>query len=85
MSGPKTGQGLNQYNIAVAPLMAMVNGGAYNLDIVRTSGTPPASGSNDLWVNQIGGDNAFCWITPGTTNVIAVRYMHDSTNGGGAN
>lgn len=85
MSGPKTGQGLDQYNIAVAPLMAMVNSGAYNLDIVRTSGTLPASGLNDLWVNGAGGDNAFCWITPGTLNVIAVQYMHDSSNNGGPN
>jgi hypothetical protein len=85
MSGPMTGQGQDQYNIAVAPLMAMVNSGGYNLSIVRTSGTPPASGTNDLWVNQAGGDNGFCWFSPGTTNVIAVTYMRDDVNNGGPN
>jgi hypothetical protein len=83
MTGPASGQGMDAYNAAVAPLMAMISSGEYIMDFNRTSGTPPASGLNVLFTYQVGGDNLFCWLTPGTTNVISVRYIRDSTSGSG--
>jgi hypothetical protein len=84
-SGPSTGNGLDQYNVAMAPLWAGVGSGMFNLDYDNVYGTRPTSGINDMFTASNGAMGGFCWLAPGTTDVMAVEMWGVTNTNGGVN